>query len=447
MKHKFWRIVAAACMVTTIYGCGKDADSSKDSNKEPNNVQESVVDESDESSPDEVDPDKNGNDNNPAITRDTKFSDTILVSYDGYGQGMGTEIDCMDALVTIYKNHEVIVTMCTTDNPEVVSFTLTDEEYNSIEALVDPYEIATLYVQGDQAVCDGTCYYLTVYDEADNPISKGAYMPTTKKFWDIRDGITDILEPYGIRDYVFEYKNILENGPQTVIEREGYEYYCKDCDFTKNTAAISKLSELSKEPNNITDVEDWFDRYRISPIDEYYIGDEQYTYYLDTTAKYDYPSKIIVYDEYFDIVANIDMSNYAFPDECIPGDEWFVEEEITHVQSVDNILYVSISHHTYAESAPHNAYIIAIDMNDMSVVWQSQPLVANASNFVIYGDTIFTGYGFTKEDDYIYALNRYNGEVCDKYKVKSGPDYLAILEEDGLLAVRCYDTDYLFNIE
>ena len=84
-------------------------------------------------------------------------------------------------------------------------------------------------------------------------------------------------------------------------------------------------------------------------------------------------------------------------------------------------------------------------MTNYEVLWQSQALVSNSSNFDIREGSIITGYGFTDEDDYIYVLDRYTGEVLQQEPVASGPDYLII--KDDKLYVRTYDKNYVYTFE
>ena len=100
---------------------------------------------------------------------------------------------------------------------------------------------------------------------------------------------------------------------------------------------------------------------------------------------------------------------------------------------------------TYSADQPDTAYIVAVDIDSMELLWRSDTLVANANNFIIGQDTIICGYGFTDEDDYIYVLSRESGRMLDKIKVKTAPDYF--IPEDDSLYVVCYDVAYEFNIE
>ncbi len=111
----------------------------------------------------------------------------------------------------------------------------------------------------------------------------------------------------------------------------------------------------------------------------------------------------------------------------------------------DDMLYVSLYHPTYASAQPHNAFILAIEMSTGTVMWKSEELVANSVNFVIEENAIICGYGFTKEDDFIYVLSLENGKTWDKYKINSKADYFIPLGDS--LIVITYNTVYEYKIE
>jgi outer membrane protein assembly factor BamB len=92
-----------------------------------------------------------------------------------------------------------------------------------------------------------------------------------------------------------------------------------------------------------------------------------------------------------------------------------------------------------------NAYITAIDTETNQIIWRSQPLVANSSNFVIKDNVIISGYGFTAEPDYIYLLSLDTGYLLQQIPVKSAPEYLIL--QDNKLYVRTYNTDYVYQIK
>lgn len=147
-----------------------------------------------------------------------------------------------------------------------------------------------------------------------------------------------------------------------------------------------------------------------------------------------------------EILALLDFDAYLWPPSFPESERQFVDEPIHWAEVVDGVLYVSNGHRTYARSSRgQNAYITAIDLQSGELLWRSQPLIANAANFVIRGGAILSGYGFTAEPDFLFVLDRASGRVLSKVKVASGPDYL--IEKDGDLLVRTYDHDYVFAIE
>ena len=55
------------------------------------------------------------------------------------------------------------------------------------------------------------------------------------------------------------------------------------------------------------------------------------------------------------------------------------------------------------------------------------------------GYLLLTGHG-----DHLFVLDAVTGKTVSKTRVKSGPDYLFL--QAGKLLVRCYDTDYVFEL-
>ena len=143
-------------------------------------------------------------------------------------------------------------------------------------------------------------------------------------------------------------------------------------------------------------------------------------------------------------IAGLDFTDYMYAPDLVEADKEFVDERVHDAKIVNGILYVSIFHYTYAASAPSNAYIVAISLEDYSVIWKSKPLVCNSLNFEIVDDIIFCGYGFTAEPDYLYQLDRITGCVLEETELKSKPDYIIYVE--NTLYVRTYNTDYVFEI-
>lgn len=253
---------------------------------------------------------------------------------------------------------------------------------------------------------------------------------------------TEMPEP----DISSQEKNISMAAPadlgairQIHMENPSWEYYCAT--EPASLAAPLKLTKLTQEANQITDTDDWFEKNNLSLN-------------VEDSGKYGLgiPSdenggkcRIQVVDGEKGEVFELDFSDFEYAGDFKQSEKEFVRQQIRYAQVKDHILYLSIGHLTYAESSPYNAYVAAVDLAEKKLLWKSQPLVSNAANFVIKGDVLLCGYGFTAEPDYIYQLDLGSGKVIDKTAVKSKADYLIL--KDNILYVRTYNTDYTFRIE
>ncbi len=113
-------------------------------------------------------------------------------------------------------------------------------------------------------------------------------------------------------------------------------------------------------------------------------------------------------------------------------------EPLTWAREVAGVLYVSNSHLTYATATRgRNAYVTAVDLKTKRTLWRSPSLVANARTFVVTGDFIVAGYGFTAEPDYLYLLDRRSGKVLERLPVPSAPEVVKL--RGDLLHVWTYD--------
>ncbi|PWW05198.1 hypothetical protein DFQ01_105182 [Paenibacillus cellulosilyticus] len=126
-----------------------------------------------------------------------------------------------------------------------------------------------------------------------------------------------------------------------------------------------------------------------------------------------------------------DFINYAIAPSYVKADYDYIYERVRWATIENGILYVAHSHLTYAKSSNGmNGYITAIRLSDSKMLWRSAPLVSNAGNFVISGDVILSGYGFTAEKDYLYQLDKRTGKTLDKVLLKDGPNFIAQRDND-----------------
>lgn len=240
-----------------------------------------------------------------------------------------------------------------------------------------------------------------------------------------------------------------------------FEYYASDKVVELENGPFT-LSLISSNTNNVTDFEKWFTDNGLSmgrelvedelgKIIEY--SDGTYTYKIlkaeesrnEWFAINPYKLLEIYSTETQELLYSLDFSNYIFLSDYNEEDSIYIKQNLVWAQIKDNVLYVSNSHNSYASETNNlNSFITALDLSDMSILWRSEPLVANTFNFAIFDDVLFCGYGYTDEADYLYQIDLNNGKVLDKISVNTSPEYIIV--KDSILYVRCFDTDYQFNI-
>lgn len=144
--------------------------------------------------------------------------------------------------------------------------------------------------------------------------------------------------------------------------------------------------------------------------------------------------------------ALFDFRNYVTPPAFVKADRELVGESVQWAQQAGGVLYLSNFHRTYAKSSKRlNGYLNAINAETGKLRWRSRPLICNSSTFVVAGDAIVTGYGFTREPDFLYLLNRRDGSVLQSVALKSGPEY--IVSKGDRVYVRCYSSDLVFRLK
>ena len=140
-----------------------------------------------------------------------------------------------------------------------------------------------------------------------------------------------------------------------------------------------------------------------------------------------------------------DFVNFAYAPEIAASDRGFVYEQVVWAREAGGVLYVETAHLTYAHSSGgRNAYVTAIDLRTKRLRWRSPALVANARTFVLAGDVLVTGYGFTAEPDYLFLLDRRTGGVLDRLALPTGPR--TISRRGERLHVRTYDHEVVAEL-
>jgi hypothetical protein len=276
--------------------------------------------------------------------------------------------------------------------------------------------------------------------------------------------------------YLFSGSNIkinaaVKDDKPIMLEKPSFAYYISDKASTKKTKSI-KLNVKSSKANNISEDDQWLKDNKLTlntyEIPNYYSNttgnlpeelDTEWNNLIITSAFYDssyiYCTYGADYSEGYilniynaktmELKYSLDFSAYRYSPQYIKADYDFILQRINWATIKGGVLYISHSHNTYAKSSKNmNGYITAIKLSDNSVLWRTKALVSNANNFLMVGNVIVTGYGFTDEADYLYQIDRNTGKVLNKQLLKSAASY--IIKKGNFLYVHTYNTDYKFEI-
>mgnify|MGYP000018568650 FL=1 len=187
------------------------------------------------------------------------------------------------------------------------------------------------------------------------------------------------------------------------------------------------LEVLSETYNNITFADEWYNASEdvsLPMIGENWdcFYDENYTYQWDD-------GKLSIFDG----------ENCLYVLEY-PTDKWYVNGNNARLEN--GIFYGASVMNGYAQ--PDTCFMFAYDLENEKLLWRSADQTYNSMNFLVKGDVIFCGYGFTAEDDYLYQLDKNTGEVIGRLSLKKMPDLMA--EKDDKLYVHTYSYDYVIEI-
>ena len=221
----------------------------------------------------------------------------------------------------------------------------------------------------------------------------------------------------------------------TVNNTPGTKYITIDLSTAREThptgdaAAPFDLKIVSEEENGIDFANEWYDRKGLSlPM----IGTDWNSFYDD---HYQYQW---VDDELYIYETGTGNCIYVLD---YPTDQWYINGNNAYLE--DGIFYGASVRNGYAQS--NTCFMFAYDLENDKLLWRSADQTYNSMNFVVKGDVILCGYGFTAEPDYLYQINRNTGEVIDRLSLKKAPDL--IIEQDGKLYVHTYSYNYVIGMD
>lgn len=124
----------------------------------------------------------------------------------------------------------------------------------------------------------------------------------------------------------------------------------------------------------------------------------------------------------------------------------YVEEKSMEVQDIHfdmGILYFNAACISYSSgSGGLCSSLYAINPVERKRIWKSDYLVSN-DIFLLTGELIVAGYGFTAEPDYLYLIDRKTGNTLNKTKLDSAHKYMEFVGKK--LNVITYNKHYIFD--
>jgi hypothetical protein len=96
--------------------------------------------------------------------------------------------------------------------------------------------------------------------------------------------------------------------------------------------------------------------------------------------------------------------------------------EVQDVRYDDGVLFFNEACQSYAKGAKGRcSSLVAVDPQRGALLWRTPPLVSNG-RFLVHGDYLVTGYGFTAERDNVFVVRRRDGKVMHKRSVPTAPE-------------------------
>ena len=221
---------------------------------------------------------------------------------------------------------------------------------------------------------------------------------------------------------------------ETDLQEVATKYVAIDLSTSKEThiegVAVTPLdlNIISWEKNDYDNADDWYYKEDLFlPM----LDDEWNCFYDESYVYQWFGSQLEIYEQ--------ETGNCLYVLEY-PTDKWYVNGNNAYLK--DGIFYGASVTNGFAQ--PDTCFMFAYDLDNDVLLWRSASQSYNTMNFVVKGDIIICGYGFTDEKDYLYQIDINTGEIIDKIELKKKPDLL--VEQDGKLYVHTYSYNYVIEI-
>lgn len=71
---------------------------------------------------------------------------------------------------------------------------------------------------------------------------------------------------------------------------------------------------------------------------------------------------------------------------------------------------------------------MAVDPKEDKLLWRTRPLTSNGE-FLVLGDLLFTGYGFTGESSHLFLVRRSDGNIVSSLPTRGHHNHMTLLPD------------------
>ncbi|RRC99092.1 hypothetical protein [Prevotella sp. OH937_COT-195] len=160
-----------------------------------------------------------------------------------------------------------------------------------------------------------------------------------------------------------------------------------------------------------------------------------YAMYRNSLGSSEYSFILTLYNEKADMFDEIDLNEVSDNYNC----------EIQDLRYENGRVYYNFACPSYSSGLNGAcSSLYCLDITKKEVLW-STPYLTSNDIFIIYGDYIICGYGFTNEKDYLFLVRKKDGKVLSKVLLRSACQYIEV-KDNRIYAIDHQENAYTFVI-
>lgn len=150
---------------------------------------------------------------------------------------------------------------------------------------------------------------------------------------------------------------------------------------------------------------------------------------------------VVLYNENKEPMTSIDL--------CKISNTYNCEVQDVRYDAANNLLFFNMACPSYSsEIGGKGSKLFCYHVGKEEMVWSTPYLTSN--DILIFNDKyVFCSYGFTREKDYIFMIDKFTGKIYSKLPVASDVEYIEIQKKNGkelLYAIDYRESLYVYNI-